>query len=151
MPIGLAIFLTALIFGVVLLYGIAREGWNWAPASRRISLGIAASILIAGVVFSLWLNYQQIGNPFRRQTTYAALTLGMSMADVRYVKGNPEYLRSNNPFYDLAYGFIPTRRMSDAKIDGFLRWYYENSQQIEISFSPTTKKLESIGCEHTRK
>ena len=150
MPIGLTIFLTALIFGVVLLYGITREGLKWAPSSRRIALGVAATILIAGVVFSIRLNFQKIGNPFWRQTTYTDLILGMTMADVRYVKGNPKYLRSGNPFYDLATGFTPTRGMSDAKIDAFIRWYYENSQQIEINFNPSTRRLESIGCEPTR-
>jgi hypothetical protein len=73
----------------------------------------------------------------------------MTMADVRSVKGNPNYLRSGNPFYDLTYGFIPTTGMSDAKIDTFVVWYYGSRQQIDLVFGPSMKMLESIGCEHT--
>jgi len=144
------VFVSAVIIAVILLYGITRKKWNWARGSQRTSLGIAAVILIVGVVFSFWANYQQIGNLLRKQTTYADLTLGMTMADVRLVKGIPEYLRSGNPFYDIAIGFTPAKGKSNSKIDSFFRWYYANGEQIDINFSPTTKELKSIACEPSR-
>src|SRR5712671_3172722 len=95
MSVGSAIFLAALVFALLYLYKITSDRWNWWKIVRW-SLVAAASVLallalgMAGV-----LVYEKIGDKPQKRMAYADLRLGMTMAEVKYVKGYPTDVLEN--------------------------------------------------------
>jgi hypothetical protein len=110
MSVGTGIFLGAVVLAIVYLYKITRDRWKWPNLARRgmVALGLALVVVALGVVSVLI--YEKIENMPRKQTGYADLLLGMTMDEVKYVKGIPtNVLGKPDPFGDRL--MIPTNEL----------------------------------------
>jgi hypothetical protein len=84
MSVGLGIFLSSLVFALILLYLITRDRWNW----RRIGVGALVGGCLIGVVVGGIYAWNRL-TPVSKQTEYAGLRLGMTMDEIKYIKGVP--------------------------------------------------------------
>ena len=87
---------------------------------------------------------------WNHQTKYAGLSLGMNMAQVEYVTGEPEYVSNLNGEPEQGTG---AERVASADIDEstvrkHLDWQYAKplGAGLEIEFDPNTKRLRKIAC-----
>jgi hypothetical protein len=87
-----------------------------------------------------------------RQTSYAGLTLGMNMAKVEYVKGEPDYVSYLNGQAESDTGALrlESKDIDEATIRKHFDWEYGkpygDAAGIEIEFDPNTRQLTKIGC-----
>jgi hypothetical protein len=77
------------MFALLYLYKITRDRWNWRRAAWRTLLALGAVIAVAALGAVGVFIFEEIGNAPHQQTGYADLRLGMTMAEVKYVKGFP--------------------------------------------------------------
>src|SRR5258707_14457337 len=96
MSLGFGIFLSALVFALLYLYQITRDRWNWSRVGRRslVALGVVLAVAALGVVCIFV--FEAIRNAPHQQTGYADLRLGMTMSEVKYVKGYPPNVVDKN-------------------------------------------------------
>jgi hypothetical protein len=119
MSIGLGIFLSSLVFALVLLYGITRERWNW----RRITRSVFVSTLILGGLIIFVAGGIYVWKHFAatklKRTEYAGLRLRMTRNEIKYVKGTPSHVLDGVA--------IPTGTLTaDKKIEDFDEWAYDD-------------------------
>lgn len=89
MTIGTGIFFAALLLSSVYFYQITQDRWNWLKIGKW-TLKIGSGLIVLGVLLTGGtFVYFQIQNIPHKQTEYAGLNLGMSMTEVKYVKGVP--------------------------------------------------------------
>jgi len=153
MSIGLGIFLSALIFAMVGLYLTTRDRWDWFHISRWVAIGCGLLVGLGAIGLAATWGYQKIANLPTRQTTYADLTLGMTMDEVRYVRGDPEFVVKTYVTRGLtAEEFLNAVQVDDLKHDNdmktYLTWGFPEKQQpwIVVSFDRRTKTLRNIWC-----
>jgi hypothetical protein len=150
MEIGTAIFLSSIIVAVVLLYGFTKDRWSW----RRIIFRSLAGMLLLAVVGAAAIFAAQYWDQFffpvtlDRQTEYGGLRLGMSRDEVRYIKGLPTDLVTND--MDQAtqtFGVIKQSELPKEKtINDYQLWSYEaykHSIHVDFGRGPTVL---SIAC-----
>jgi hypothetical protein len=143
MSLGLGIFLSALVFAVIYLYRITRDRWNWRKIARRLAFGVLLFVFLivtGGLGFYLW------NNRITNQTEYAGLRLGMTKAEVKYVKGNPTSLYKENPTSLYTPSFIePDKLVKGIDIEDFDEWLYLN-ESIDLVFDKQKRTLIAITC-----
>lgn len=90
MELGTGIFLSSLFLGVVALFTVTKDRWNWKKVSLYVFGVPIAVILIGGGSYYVYYQYEQ--RPIA-QTEYLGLKLGMSKEDVLTIKGLPLVLK----------------------------------------------------------
>lgn len=106
MSLGLGIFLSSAVFAVLLLYWITRDRWRWRFIARWIAKALGALVVLAvlaGGAFYFYLEYKDMP---RRQDTYEGLKLGATMAEVRYLKGDPSSVLAPEVSAGIPSGFL---------------------------------------------
>jgi hypothetical protein len=90
MELGTAIFLSSIIVCIVLLYGFTKDRWSWRRIVVRSLIGILIIVAAGGALIVAAQYWDQFfPTKLARQTEYAGVRLGMSRDEVRYVKGLP--------------------------------------------------------------
>ena len=145
MSTGLGIFLSSLVFALILLYLITRDRWSWWRIAQRLSVGtliVGVIGVVAGGIY-VWDRFR----PVPKQTEYAGLRLGMTMDETKYIKGFPSQV-----YKELEGERKGLRRMialkeleKGKKIEDYNLWGYENtSYRIDLDFDKN--KLIVIRC-----
>src|SRR5439155_10687384 len=94
MSLGLAIFLSALFLGIIALFIATKDRWNWKKLILW-PLGISFGLLIFGgigvYVYSLIPYRPEVQDKPKPmvQDTFWDISLNMSKADVKFIKGAP--------------------------------------------------------------
>lgn len=157
-----ALFWFAVILSGIMSISIAvtTTAYTIRYLGRRIQLSrrivtIALMILLIMACMGGTFFYETVSNNAQTQTTYLDLKLGMTMAEVEYVKGppasvtqNPEDIK-NDPFKDFKPAIYTKDLQGDQNIEHFREWSYELDQQgtrMDVSFDEKTKTLNSISC-----
>jgi len=153
MSVGLAIFLATLMFALLYLYQITRDRWNWRRFLRRSSMAVTALLVLSSLGLVATLGYQKIAGRPEKQTGYADLRLGMTMAEVQYAKGYPPYvLEEPKDQKDAELGWLQTatKDFTDQQhVEDYTSWSYAsdaNGTRLDIEFAPTTRALNQIAC-----
>jgi hypothetical protein len=148
MDVGTAILLSSFCFAVIYLYKITRNTWDWSKAGRRTLKGFAFLILI-GIIFGIgFAIHAKIKNLPSKQTEYADLRLGMTMAEVKYIKGQPAFVLADHDPNDK----FPDQRVLEAqglRVDDFRSWQYDISKngqaRLDVDFDKSGT-VNKIGC-----
>jgi hypothetical protein len=153
MSIGSGIFFSALIFAIVYLYKITRDRLDWRKVARRSLIGFASIIAFVALGLSIMFVYENIQEIPHRATAYADLRLGMSMAEVKYVKGYPtDVLENLGEESGDTKGFrrviAVTELKNGQKVEHYATWEYAQTDQkhrIEVDFD-NIGTLNQIAC-----
>jgi len=154
MSLGLGVFFSTVTISMLLLYRFTYERWNWATIARRFgyTIGglIGAVIVVSGGV---WVYSNVLPPP--RPTAYAELKLGMSMDEVQYIKGLPNYVlgptiaKSQDDEFAGFQKFVKVGDIEKGKsILDFSDWAYggtENGSRVDVSYGPDNK-VNSVIC-----
>jgi multisubunit Na+/H+ antiporter MnhB subunit len=79
--IGLGIFLSSVVFALVIFYAITKNRWRWERIVRRSALALVALIVLTGVVIGGLYFWKQLPPTISPQTEYAGIRLGMGRRD----------------------------------------------------------------------
>jgi hypothetical protein len=85
MTIGTAIFLSAVVFALVALFGLTRDRWSWRKIIKVALVFVASVCLCIGTVVT-YLRWPERLQPV---SEYFGVTLGMQMKEITYIKGYP--------------------------------------------------------------
>ena len=89
MSLGLGLFLSSLIFGIIWLYALTMNRWKWRRNIKRLGLGILMISSLAGLV---------VGGIYAcKQIFPTGLRLGMTMAEVLHEEGIPNWVLQEDP------------------------------------------------------
>jgi hypothetical protein len=149
MSLGTGIFLSALLLWLLYLYKITRDRWNWQRAAWRtlIAFGVVIAVAALGAV-GVFI-FEEIGNVPHLQTGYADLRLGMTMAEVKYVKGFPLNVVDKNDINKWGdWSVINTKDLKGQRVEDFAMWSYDQNDRtrIDIHFDPKKGTVKAIGC-----
>jgi hypothetical protein len=87
MSIGIAIFLSAVLLGIIILFISTKDRWNWKKIILwPITVLVGLSILL-GVGYYI---YQSISNRPKLQTTFWDISLNSTKGDIKFLKGEPD-------------------------------------------------------------
>ena len=86
MSTGTAIFLSALMIGVVILYRSTKDQWNWKKGIKR---GFAAVIGLVVVLTSWYMIYEWNSKRPRKHDSYMGIALRITEDEVLFLKGKP--------------------------------------------------------------
>jgi hypothetical protein len=82
MSIELGIFLSSVVFALVIFYAITKNRWRWARA-------LVALIVLGGAVIGGLYFWKQLPPTISPQTDYAGIRLGMAPDEVLSINGSP--------------------------------------------------------------
>ncbi|MCA6109590.1 hypothetical protein [Bradyrhizobium cenepequi] len=149
MELGTAVFLSSIAVSVVLLYGFTKDRWSWRRIIRRSVGGIFMLGAIGGVLIVAAQYWDQLF-PVRlsRQAEYAGLRLGMSRDEVKYVKGFPANVVTDDkegPWQD--FGVLKSSELPKGKtVNDYPLWSYEGYEHyLHVAFG-NGKTVLSIAC-----
>lgn len=94
MTIGSGLFLSALFLGLVILYVATKDRWNW---KRLIKWVIGLPIVLAVIAGLGTWGYVTYQDRPTAQTSFFDIPLGATRADVRFAKGEPSEIASDDP------------------------------------------------------
>lgn len=120
MSLGLGIFLSTLVVGLLLL-----QRWGYLRKIAKYGLLFVAAVVVIGAGF--W-GYNLYKNRPTKQNSYLDLSLGMSMGEVKYVKGWPDYVLEESEDLDWTKNFLRVNKTSDIgklkkkDIEDYLYW-----------------------------
>jgi uncharacterized protein YuzE len=150
MSLGTGIFLSALVFAFLYLYKITRDRWNWRRAARRTLVAFGAIIAVAALGTVGVVVVEEVGDMPRPQTGYADLRLGMTMTEVKYLKGYPPNVIDKNDTDKLGGWRVvnATKDLNGRHVEDFAEWSYEinDKTRIDIDFDSKNGKVTGIGC-----
>lgn len=87
MPLGTAIFLSALLLSIVILFALTKDRWNWHRLTKWAALvSITVILLMAGGAY-LYSYWEDRPTP---QNEFLGLQLLATTTDVKLSKGEPE-------------------------------------------------------------
>jgi hypothetical protein len=145
MSIGTALFLSTLVIGLIILYGITRDRWNWKAIAKRTGLAVFVIVLVGLLTaggFYLWNNL-----PVGVQTQYAGLKVGMHKDEVKYVKGMPtdvlEPLTTEGEMKGWQ-GIITTSELlkQGKSVDDYNTWQYDLGEaRLDLDFDPQSRLI----------
>lgn len=147
MELGTAVFLSSITLCVVLLYGFTKDRWSWRRIIFRTFMGMVILAVTGGALIVVAQYWDQIfPTKLMRQTEYAGVRLGMSRDEVRYVKGLPTNVVTD----DVNVGSFGTFKLSELPqgktINDFPLWsYYDSNHYIGVAFGKG-KTVLSIAC-----
>lgn len=145
MLLRLAIFLSTVSISFLILHYWRGERWGWRDRSKRLALwsSVACSLL-----FFTILALTLFEDRSKKQTEYLDLALGMTKAEVLYVKGTPTNV-SIGDTDDSGKKMIKTENIDAAfKIEDFYYWSYsgDKEQRIDVAFDKGGSGVIGIGC-----
>jgi hypothetical protein len=151
MSIGSAIFLAALVFAILYLYKITRDRWNWRRIMRRTLVATGWVVTVTALALTGVFVNEKLGSRPQTQTGYADLRLGMTMAEVEYVKGSPQYAmekseKQTSPKWTI---WKPTKDLKDnEQIEDYTAWEYpgDDDTRVDVNFDVKTKLVIQIAC-----
>jgi hypothetical protein len=151
MSIGSAIFLAALVFAILYLYKITRDRWNWRRIVRRTLVATGSVATVTALALTGVFVNENLGSRPQTQTGYADLRLGMTMAEVKYVKGNPQYAMEKSEKQTSTKWTIwkPTKDLKDnEQIEDYTAWEYpgDDDTGVDVNFDIKTKLVVQIAC-----
>jgi hypothetical protein len=150
MELGTAVFLSSIAVCVVLLYGFTKDRWSWRRIIFRTLIGVVALALIGGTLIVAAQYWDQlVPTKLARQTEYAGVRLGMSRDEVKYVKGLPPKVVTDDkdgPWQ--AYGVLKSSELPQGKaVNDYPLWSYEGYEHyLHVAFGKGGKTVRSIAC-----
>jgi hypothetical protein len=147
MAIVLVIFLSSVVFALVIFYAITKKRWRWARA--LIALIILSSVATGGLYF-----WKQLPPTIAPQTEYADIRLGMAPDEVLSVNGSPPAVYGEAEKEGKWRGFQPiieTKNLEEGKvIQDYRVWSYEQrSNHIDVTFNAEKTAVVAIVCYST--
>jgi hypothetical protein len=157
MAIGSGIFLATVVLALGCLYRITSP--RWSRRKRRPKTALKADrfqilgviLVVLGAAAYGWIAWRP-----QKQTQYADLRLGMTMAEVKYVKGDPSYVLEISepnglpPLSKSHHLVIPVRELETSqRVEEYFSWSFdlgEPGSRIDVDFDNSTKRLIRIGC-----
>src|SRR6516164_9602484 len=146
MSIGLGIFLSSLVFALILLYLTTRDRWSWRRIASRVSVGALLVGLIGVVTVGIyaWDKFA----PVAKQTEYAGLRLGMMMDEIKYVKGVPTHvyeMEQEGEWKGFQRVIAVDKIEKGKKIEDYNEWAYDDkAYRLDLTFDKN--KLIAIRC-----
>jgi hypothetical protein len=158
MSVGTGIFLSALVFAFLILCLFTRDRWHWRRAARwsLVTAGSFALLVALGVVGAFV--YEKVRNMPRKQTAYAELVLGMTMPEVKYVKGYPPHVVKDAPkepdpkdvWWQYPRVLDTLKDLKEGQhIEDYSTWTFDQDNQnfrIDVDFNVATKTVNKIAC-----
>lgn len=143
MSLGLAIFLSTLVVSTVLLYH-----WGYLRKFLRAFVALLGVVVLVGGV---WFGYQFYESRPTAQTAYRDLTLGMSMEEVIYTKGQPSNVisaKAEEGWQSVISVDELDKQENRIGLKGYYEWSFdeEAGSRVDVRFSPKTQKLVQISC-----
>ena len=138
MELGTAVFLSSIAVCVVLLYGFTKDRWSWRRIIFRTLIGIVGLAVIGGTLIVAAQYWDQlVPIKLARQTEYAGVRLGMSRDEVKYVKGVPPNVVTDDkdgPWQ--AYGVLKSSELPQGKaVNDYPLWSYEGYEHyLHVAF-----------------
>jgi hypothetical protein len=151
MSIGLGIFLSSVVFALVIFYAITKDRWRWGRIVRRNALALVALIVLTGVVICGLYFWKQLPPTVSPQTEYAGIRLGMGPDEVLYINGSPPAVYGEAEKEGKWRGFQPiieTKNLENGKlVQDYRVWSYEqSSNHIDVTFNPEKTAVVAIAC-----
>jgi hypothetical protein len=151
MSIGLAIFLSSLVFALVALYGITRDRWGWRKIVRRATLALLFILALGVLTFAGVHIWDRIPTSIPKQTAYAGLRIGMPHDEVKYVKGYPPKVygeAATEGDWKGSQPVIETKTLEkDKRVEDYVDWSYDiEGGRIDVEFDPTKTGIIVIRC-----
>jgi len=145
MLLRLSIILFTLAISILILHCWRGELWGWKSSSKRLALwtSVVCALLILTILGLVLFEDQS-----NKQSEYLDLALGMTKAEVVYIKGTP----TNVAVADREDGrekMIKTENIEEGlKIEDFNYWSYsgDKEQHIDIDFDKAGSGVIGIGC-----
>jgi hypothetical protein len=142
MSTGLGIFLSSLVLGTIALFGVTKDRWNWRRIGRNTGLGLLAIAVIGAVAF-FWDDLP-IRFPIPKQTEYAGLRLGMPQDQVKYDKGYPYEVGSEDGKRVIEMTDLVEKGKN---VEDYREWRYDMIEHhLILNFDPTKTRLTAIEC-----
>ena len=94
MTLGTGIFLSSIIIGLIILFSLTRDHWNWKKISKIA--GIALVSIITGLVILFFFVSQSEKFHPQKITSFYGVNLRSSPDDVLFSKGEPDYKKDSN-------------------------------------------------------
>lgn len=145
MLIRLVIFLATVAISILILHYWRGEQWGSRNNSKK--LVIWTSVVGALLIFTI-VGLALFENLPKKQSEYHELALGMTKAQVVYIKGTPTNV-SLGDIKDGGKTLIKTENIEqDLKIEDFNYWNYSGNkgQHIDIDFDKDGSGVIGIGC-----
>ncbi|MBR1302171.1 hypothetical protein [Bradyrhizobium sp. AUGA SZCCT0042] len=149
MELGTAIFLSSIAVAIVLLYGFTKDRWPWRRIVLR-SLAAVLALVVVGTAVIIVAQYWDQMFPVKldRQTQYDGLRLGMSKDEVKYIKGIPTTVITNDkdgPWKD--FGVVQTSELPKGKtVNDYSLWSYDGHKRYYNVGFGNSSTVVSIGC-----
>lgn len=148
MTIGTGIFLSTLC--LIALYLCKSIKFNWKRLLKVSLLVIFAGVLFGFLCFIASSAYDQKYKFFPvKQNDYADISLGMTMSEVKYLKGSPSFvIEKGTPNSRIHFILGLNELKPEQKIEGFSGWGYEekdSNHRLEIYFD-SEGKIKSVFC-----
>lgn len=148
MTIGTAIFLSTLC--LIALYLCKSIKFNWKRLLKVSLLVIFAGVLFGFLCFIASSAYDQKYKFFPvKQNDYADISLGMTMSEVKYLKGSPSFVIEKGAQNSKINLLLQLNELKpEEKIEGFLGWGYEekdSNNRLQIYFD-NGGNVKSIFC-----
>ena len=145
MLLRLSIFLFTLSISILILHYWRGEFWGWSSNSKRLAL--LTSVAFALIFFTI-LGLALFENDSKKQSEYLDLALGMTKAEVIYIKGTPTNV-SNIAIGDGDKKVVKTESIEGGlRIEDFNYWKYngDKEQHIDVVFDKDGREVIGIGC-----
>jgi hypothetical protein len=151
MSIGLGIFLSSVVFALVIFYAITKDRCRWGRIVRRNALALVALIVLTGVVIGGLYFSKRLPPTISPQTEYADIRLGMGPDEVLYINGSPPAVYGEAEKEGKWRGFQPiieTKNLEKGKlVQDYRVWSYEqSSNRIDVTFNPEKTAVVAIAC-----
>jgi len=90
MNLGLAIFLSAVFLGIIVLFIATKDRWNWRKIVLLPIKSAVWAILVLSILggIGLYVNEVLLNRP-KLQTSFWGISLDSTEADVKFTKGTP--------------------------------------------------------------
>jgi hypothetical protein len=127
MSIGLGIFLSSVVFALVIFYAITKNRWRWGRA-------LVALIVLTGVVIGGLYFWKQLPPTISPRTEYAGIRLGMGPDEVLSINGYPPAVYGEAEKEGKWRGFQPiieTKNLEKGKlVQDYRVWSYEQKTAV---------------------
>ena len=91
MNLGLAIFLSSLILGIIFLFHSTKDRWNWKKIIKFTSIILLSLLIIFSFYYLFFLNSNTVSyKKPTKATSFWDINLGDSKEDVIFLKGYPD-------------------------------------------------------------
>lgn len=136
MELGTGIFLSTVFVGLIALYGITKDRWNWKKITKygSISLIIISTLLVFAIYgYDNYKSDSFAQAKFVNPKGLSGITLGQSRSDVIFQLGKPDSVNQNKKD-DLTYKNMMVR-ITDGAVSHIAYWGDRLSEPAVEGFS----------------